>query len=190
MITVGLLLIVAALLLSGYNLWEGRQASMSAQKAMAALQRQREERTASDETEEVPFYKVCPEMEMPVIEIDGETYIGTLEIPSLGLELPVMNDWSYPKLKKAPCRYGGSAYQENLMLAGHNYPAHFGRLNELALGAEVRFTDVDGHVFVYEAADIEKLPGTAVEEMAAGGWALTLFTCTLDGRSRVVVRCE
>ena len=29
-----------------------------------------------------------------------------------------------------------------------------------------------------------------VEEMLSGGWALTLFTCTLGGRTRVTVRCE
>ena len=31
--------------------------------------------------------------------------------------------------------------------------------------------------------------GTAVEEMEAGEWDLTLFTCTPDSRSRVTVRC-
>ena len=33
------------------------------------------------------------------------------------------------------------------------------------------------------------LPETAVEEMRAGEWDLTLFTCTYDGRARVTVRC-
>jgi len=36
----------------------------------------------------------------------------------------------------------------------------------------------------------EVLLPTAVEEMTAGEWDLTLFTCTLGGRSRVTVRCE
>ena len=35
----------------------------------------------------------------------------------------------------------------------------------------------------------ETLPETAVEEMRAGEWDLTLFTCTYDGRARVTVRC-
>ena len=36
---------------------------------------------------------------------------------------------------------------------------------------------------------VETLPETAVEEMRAGEWDLTLFTCTYDGRARVTVRC-
>lgn len=36
---------------------------------------------------------------------------------------------------------------------------------------------------------METLPETAVEEMRAGEWDLTLFTCTYDGRARVTVRC-
>ena len=38
----------------------------------------------------------------------------------------------------------------------------------------------------------QKLDETSrrVEEMLSGGWALTLFTCTLGGRTRVTVRCE
>ena len=38
---------------------------------------------------------------------------------------------------------------------------------------------------------MEELPGTAVEQMQFGDaddWDLTLFTCTLGGRSRVTVR--
>ena len=60
--------------------------------------------------EETPEYLRNPEMEMPVEEIEGNGYIGLLEIPALGLSLPVMSEWSYPNLKLAPCRYSGSAY--------------------------------------------------------------------------------
>ena len=40
-----------------------------------------------------------------------------------------------------------------------------------------------------KAYGLETLPETAVEEMRAGEWDLTLFTCTYDGRARVTVRC-
>ena len=60
-------------------------------------------------------------MEMPTVEINGQECIGTLEIPSLGLKFPVISEWSDEKLKKAPCRYSGSAYLNNLIIAGHNY---------------------------------------------------------------------
>lgn len=36
---------------------------------------------------------------------------------------------------------------------------------------------------------VEILDETAVEEMTAGEWDLTLFTCNYDGRARITVRC-
>ena len=51
-------------------------------------------------------------MPMPEETIDGRSYIGVLEIPSLSLQLPVIGSWSYAELREAPCRYAGSAYQK------------------------------------------------------------------------------
>ena len=76
------------------------------------------------------------------------------------------------------------------MIAAHNYSSHFGRLKNLSQGDEVTFTDVDGNVFSYVVAALETLSPYAVEEMTSGGWDLTLFTCTIGGKSRVTVRCE
>jgi sortase A len=39
-------------------------------------------------------------------------------------------------------------------------------------------------------AEVETLEPTAVEEMTNSGYALTLFTCTYGGQSRVTVRCD
>ena len=136
-----------------------------------------------------PAFVRYPDMEMPTKEIDGETYIGVVEIPSLELSLPVMSDWSYPQLKKAPCRYVGSVYSHDAVICGHNYDRHFGRLKELVPGDEVRFTDMDDNVFRYSVCAVEQLAKTAVEEMQTGDWDLTLFTCTKGGVMRVTVRC-
>ncbi len=45
-----------------------------------------------------------PVPEMPTMDIDGRDYIGYLEMPTIGISLPVMSDWSYPLLRIAPCR--------------------------------------------------------------------------------------
>ena len=127
---------------------------------------------------------------MPAVEEDGGDYIGVLELPLLGLELPVMESWSYPDLRVAPCRYSGSAYQDDMVVAAHNYKSHFGCLKELRLGDEVRFTDMEGNVFRYAVADLETLGKYDVEKMTSGDWDLTLFTCTYGGKSRVTVRCQ
>lgn len=41
-------------------------------------------------------------MEMATVKVDGYDCIGVLSIPVLELELPVLTDWSYTKLKKRP----------------------------------------------------------------------------------------
>lgn len=98
--------------------------------------------------------------------------------------------WSYANLKSAPCRYRGSTYLDTLILCGHNYRSHFGKLKKLREGDEVSFTDMDGNVFLYEVALAETMMPTAIEEMESGDWALTMFTCTIGGASRVTVRCD
>ena len=193
LIGAGLLLIAAALALTAYNVADARRAEQSAERVLEALEAAAppvEERPGEPEVQESPAYLGDPEMPMPTVEVDGNAYIGTLEIPALELSLPVMSQWSYPGLKIAPCRYVGSAYLDDLIIAAHNYESHFGRLNQLAPGDGVTFTDEDGNVFSYRVSLIEELPGTAIEEMEAGAWDLTLFTCTLGGRARVTVRCE
>lgn len=137
-----------------------------------------------------PPFVQYPEMEMPTKEIDGQTYIGMVEVPSLELSLPVISEWTYPRLKKAPCRYVGSVYSKDMVICGHNYDRHFGRLKDLAVGDEVRFTDMDGNVFFYSVCGTEQLGKYAVEDMLAGEWDLTMFTCTKGGRMRVTVRCK
>ena len=57
------------------------------------------------------------------------------------------------------------------------------------VGDAVRFTDGAGTTFSYVVSEIQQLPGTAIEEMAAGDWDLTLFTCTLGGQARLTLRC-
>jgi sortase A len=142
------------------------------------------------ETSPVPLYVSHPEIEMPTIDIDGNAYIGWLDIPALSLSLPVMSQWSYENLNIAPCRYSGSAYLDNLVIAAHNYKSHFRTIKNLTAGDQVTFTDADGNVFLYEVAEVEQLFPTDVEAMEESGYPLTLFTCTVGGSYRVAVRCN
>lgn len=204
-ITSGLLLIAAALFLIAYNLYDGLRAEQSARQIVDRLEEHLPSEALSESTKEpigeqnllaiyettaIPDYVLCPDMEMPVETIDGIDYIGVLAIPTLELELPIISQWSYPNLKIAPCRYEGSAYLGNLIVAAHNYSSHFGNLKNLRISDVVTFTDMNGNVFHYEVAEIENLLPTSVKAMESGDWSLTLFTCTIGGKSRVTVRCQ
>lgn len=183
----GLLLIAAALSLTIYNLYDEYRASRSAENAVVQI-KQTGSQDLSEESE-APDYALNPNMAMPIRTVDGQDYIGVLSIPTLDIELPIISEWSYPNLKIAPCRYYGSVYSGDMVIAGHNYRSHFGRLKNLAKGDAVYFTDMAGNVFTYTVSLCEILDPTDVDEMT-GGWDLSLFTCTLGGSYRETIRCS
>lgn len=135
-------------------------------------------------------YLTPEDLAMTETVIDGNTYIGYLSLPTLDLELPIMSDWSYPLLQIAPCRYYGSLRGNDLVLMAHNYASHFGTISQLREGDPVIFVDMDGGVTRYQVVAQDILDPTAVEEMTAGVFDLTLFTCTYGGKSRVTVYCD
>lgn len=217
-ITIGLLCLISALALTGYNRIEADRAGEDAQQIMEELSQIIPEKapiqapqptlptespsepvedtpspdppTLPEPEPELPAYIQNPQMEMPVQNLQGYDYIGILRIPSLSLELPIMSQWSYKQLKIAPCRYTGSVYQDNMTICAHNYAKHFGGLKNLHIGDEVSFTDMDGNEFAYRVTELETLQPSDVDSMTAGDWDLTLFTCTIGGKNRVTVRCE
>lgn len=128
--------------------------------------------------------------QMPTVKVDGYDCIGVLKIPVFDLELPVLTEWSYAKLKSAPCLYYGTYYEKNFVIAAHNYKSHFGKLSELQSGDMVLFTNVNGETYRYEVVLLETLPKEATNEMITGGFDLSLYTCTIGGASRVTVRCN
>lgn len=202
----GVLLLVFAFGLTVYNLYDSYRAAFVSRQTIVYLQQVMPEKqplpiqlpehpaqpvySAPGGEVELPDYVLDPSREMPVLEYEGQSYIGRLTIPALALELPVISEWSYPALKAAPCRYSGSAYTDGLVIAGHNYKAHFADLAKLSEGDTITFTDVDGNRFSYQVSGKETLPPTAIAEMITDDWPLTLFTCTVGGSARVAVRCD
>ena len=195
----GLILVTAAVLLLVYNLWDGHRARESEEAILAEYLQENKKASespdASDKEDEqnIPDYLLNPDMDMPeytLKSLGAVACIGILEIPALDLELPVISSWSYSSLRQAPCRYSGSAYKGDLVIAAHNYQSHFGGLRTLPEGSEVFFTDAVGNRFSYYVAVTEALTPWSVDDMTSGEWPLTLFTCTLDSQNRVTVRCE
>ena len=192
LILLGTLLLAGALGLLGYNQWDNDRAQKAAAQVLDQLE------TTLDEQENhlqllVPTQVDDTAREMTVTAIDGWDYIGDLSIPSIGLALPVMSEWSYPGLKIAPGRYAGSVFTDDLVICGHNYARHFSPVKRLAVGTTVQFVDMDGREWDYTVSKVEVLQPTQIEEMVGktsdDDWDLTLFTCTTGGSARCAVRC-
>ena len=170
-----------------YNRWEDESAEEISQELLRDVQSMIEEKQPEqplpDDPEKTPT-------EMATVKVGSYDCIGILSIPVLDLELPVLTDWSYAKLKKAPCHYYGTYYEKDFVIAAHNYKSHFGRLSQLQAGDMVIFTDVNGADHCYEVVLLETLPKEATQVMIASAAAPSLYTCTPGGASRVTVRCN
>ena len=194
----GTALLLAALFLVLHNKAEDRAGGEQATGILSSLKDALPEYVTTTTTlpaaEQFDLFAEYEQTTVPVmetVEINGNSYVGYVSVPALGIELPVLAEWSYPNLKIAPCRYSGNLYENDLILCAHNYNTHFGRLHDLHCDDEIIFTDANGQPHRYTVINIEQLAGTATDQLQRGSadeWDLTLFTCTLGGQSRVTVR--
>ena len=195
-IILGAALLLGALLLAQINQREDAAAQQAAMEVMPQLVEQIRERAEKNTEPTGPELQVPLELlteedkKMTEVEIDGHLYIGYISVPAVEIELPVMSSWSYPKLKIAPCRYTGSVRGEDMVLMAHNYNGHFKRISELEIGDDVFFADMDGNEICYQVVGKDILESTAVEEMTAGDFDLTLFSCTYGGSARITIYCD
>ena len=77
LISAGSLLIAAALILTGYNLWDDYRASNAAAEVLHSMEELGVGQTQPSGGQEVPEYVWNPYMDMPAVTIDGYRYIGT-----------------------------------------------------------------------------------------------------------------
>lgn len=189
-ISVGASLLCVALILCVQNVQEEAHAQTASQTAVAEIVAQLPTTPAqSTQAEPAPAATLVVETDVPTVQVAQVDYMGVLTLPTLGLQLPVQSAWSYDALQDAPCRYQGTV-EEGLVIMAHNYNAHFGRLDELAVGDAITLQDAQGEVHAYTVAEVGKLYQTQVEEMIATDAPLTLFTCNeYDNTERIVVRC-
>ena len=193
-VAVGAALILSALLLLLYNRYEDAHAGQEAESLLENVE-------AVIETKKIkePVISTQPDAapsatpldpQMPVVMLGGYEYVGYVEIPVLGLKLPVMSEWDYNRLKLAPCRQFGSSRTDDLVIAAHNYESHFGHLKDLSAGDTVTFMDMEGVVNTYSVKKIEMLKPNEVDVVQNSGYALVLYTCTKGGKTRVTVFCD
>lgn len=189
LVLLGVLLLLGAAGLYGYNQWVDYQAGVESEAAVLTLVEEIQSREVV--IQEVSQAEEGPsEAQLKVAELDGAYYMGVLTIPSLGKILPIQSDWSMSQLKRSPCRYSGSVAEGELVIAGHNYKKHFSGLATLKQGDSIVFTDLEGNQIFYEVREIYTVAATDINGMVNSGYDLSLFTCNYGGKARVTVRCD
>lgn len=185
-IILGLIFFLFSVILFFYNKYDDMKAGRRSEEIVDILNKSVNDLEKIDYSEDE-----IRNISMPVVKIGNYNIIGKIVIDKLDLELPIIEDWDYTKLKVSPCRFNGSVYENNMVIAGHNYNKHFGRLYELNKNDVIKFVDVEGRLFVYELLQQEVLDPTKVEKFVDNSnhsWDLTLFTCNLNGNLRNTFR--
>ena len=194
LIILGILLIMGSLSLTTYNVWDNERAGRASDQVLQSI----DEEIGAINPEDPSV--AMDQDSMHTINIDGYDYIGTIEIPSLEIRLPVMAAWDYKRLKVTPCLYSGSYLDDDMVICGHNYRKHFSPIKWVDIGAEVYFITVDQVVYQYKVSNRTTVQPTSIPEMVdnltrapdsdkAEDWDLTLFTCNPGGTTRCAVRC-
>ena len=187
-VCIGTVFLAVAIGIIIYNIYSNYMAEKNAKKALEQLQFS--QLPIMNQEDYIPDYMLNENMEMIEQEIDGVKYIGVLEMPSLNITLPVITSCDSQKLKLGPCRYYGTVYKNNMIIAAHNYTKYFAKIKNLNYGDKVIFKDLDGNIFEYEVFEIESINQNDVERMKSDNYDLTLFTCNYSGNARITIRCK
>ena len=182
LIILGVILIVISLSLFIFNNLEDYHASKSSHEILEMIDDNKNEEIVTNVSN-------LTKQGEDVINIKGNNYIGIIEIPTLNLKLPIMSEFTYDKLKIAPCRYFGSIQTNDLVICGHSYLAHFGNLYKLQPKDIIIINDFHKQ-YIYEVEAIEILEATDINNMLDSQFDLTLYTCTKDSLRRVTIRAN
>ena len=182
LIILGVILIAISLSLFTFNNLEDYHASKSSHEILEMIDDNKNEEIVTNVSN-------LTKQGEDVINIKGNNYIGIIEIPTLNLKLPIMSEFTYDKLKIAPCRYFGSIQTNDLVICGHSYLAHFGNLYKLQPKDIIIINDFHKQ-YIYEVEAIEILEATDINNMLDSQFDLTLYTCTKDSLRRVTIRAN
>ena len=132
-----------------------------------------------------------PRADEPYVEL------GTIEIPRIGLSMPMLEGIALATLDRGPGHWPGTALPGglgNVVVAGHrtSHGKVFRRIDELAPGDEVIFTVGAGR-FVYLVTETTVVAPDAIYIIEqTNAHTATLFACHPPGstKQRIVVHLE
>ena len=125
------------------------------------------------------------------------TYESILNIPSLGIEYPVLTETTDELLKISINKFWGGSPNSvgNYCIVGHNYKSGkmFGKLPQINNGDIVKLTDLSGNTVnykVYNKYVVYPEDVSCTSQITNGLKEMTLITCTNGGKQRLIVKCR
>ena len=128
--------------------------------------------------------------QMPVLQVDGADYVCLMEVPELGVLLPVRNDWDTKDLAHGPCRFWGSIYDGSFVLGGSYLEGQFDFCSRLDVGQRIVIRDMLGAEFRCSVSRIDRSGSAEFEDLSDEEYPLTLFVREKYESRYIVVRCQ
>lgn len=126
---------------------------------------------------------------------DAYTVIAMLNIPSLGIEYPVLSKTTDELMEISLNKFWGAEPNEvgNCCIVGHNYLnlTHFGKLPQIKKGDEVEITDAKGRTLTYVVYDtyiVNPEDTKCTSQLTDGRTEITLITCEDGGATRFIAK--
>ena len=125
---------------------------------------------------------------MAALELDGTDYVAVLEVPAFDAVLPVAKDWNSGALRRQPCRYYGTAWENSLVIGGSDGNGQLDFITRIDVGTQVLVTDMTGARFAYRVRTVERARKADADTLVSEE-GLTLFARNSYGLEYVILRC-
>lgn len=181
LVYIGALFILIALGIFIKDNYEDYQAGKDSSKALAVL---------NEYTDNIDNVENKDNNGNKLKKVDGYDYYGVIALPSINIELPLLSEWDYNRLKKGPCIYYGSIEENNLVICGHSYRTHFKYLSKLEIGHHIVIADLNGNKYVYEVVDKVVIDPHDSTEVIETGYDLVIFSCFNSGTQRMIIHAN
>ena len=158
-----------------------------------------QEETESTSTPSTPKNTTFSSTKSTYTASNGKTYeiVGKIKIPSINVDYSILSETSDALLKVSVCKFWGSNPNEigNLCVAGHNYrnKRFFSKVPTLKVGDIIEITDLNNNTLKYSVYDkytVDPTDTSCTSQITNGKKIVTLITCTVDSKQRVIVQAE
>lgn len=125
---------------------------------------------------------------MPILSVEGTDFVGILEMPRYGSELPVCADWG--NVTKYPCRLSGSVYDRTLQIGATSQKGQYDFYREISVGDTAIFTDMEGNRYTYAVTDLRYVKNVNGSTLESENSALTIFIKNVYDFEYLLVFCN
>lgn len=203
----GIIIIIGVIFFLGFTIIRNGKINSDAEDAVEHFQGQVNAITNEITTENVVANEVAPVIGIENIVIDNNdsntnntlTYkefpeVGTIEIPSINLRQPVLEEASKAAIEVAVAVYDGPGLNEigNTTIVGHNYRngTFFSNNKKIVNDDKIYITDKAGRkitYIVYNTYTTSPEDSSYLDRDTQGKREISLLTCTDDAKSRLII---